>query len=168
MRSVAILRIFEEMKGALTLMAVRVNASNKEQVAAVGADRPRLCNPSLFGTTRPKHILRLTPIMVNAGRWGRILPGKIFRSALCGSTSRRRLGHMRALRLTAVKVNAWARNAATGDGMDQGIPQRSARFGGLSPFRGARPIPVTSIARPALHLFTNTQSQGCKPWEARS
>ncbi len=168
MGSVAILRSFEEMKSALTLMAVRVNASNKEKVAAVRANRSGPSKSLLFGTSRHTHALRLTPVKVNVGKWYQVLPIKIDRIALGGSTSRRRLSRMRALRLTAVKVNAWARNAATGDGMDQGIPQRSARFGGLSPIRGARPIPVTHYARPALHLFTNTQTQGCKPWETRS
>ena len=127
MGSVVKLRIFEEMKNALTLTAIKVHASNGErEPAAVRADRPGSCPSSVFRTS--SHALRLTP----------------------------------------VRVNAWTRISATGAGMNRSIPKKSACSQDLGPDRTARAVPVTDYARPALHLFTNTQSQGCNPWEARS
>ena len=74
----------------------------------------------------------------------------------------------RLLTLTAVKVNdrqsgEWAIVGATRTDIECRIDGTQCKLG-----RRLTLTPVKVSARPALHLFANTQTQGCKSWEARS
>ncbi len=165
MGSVAKLRIFEEMKSAITLTAIKVNASDREREAAVvRANWPGSCPSILFGTSC--HALRLTPVTVNPTNEELVAAIGTGQPGFCMSSLFETSRH--ALRLNPVRVDAWTRTSATGAGKKRSIPKRSASSQDLGPDRTARVAPVTVYARPALHLFQNTQSQGCNPREARS